>query len=72
MNHIMEAKNRGAEVVVIDPRRTMTVKLADAEWIPIRPGTDCALVLGMCHVFIEEELYDDDFVTHWTVVFEDF
>jgi len=72
MNRIMEAKSRGAEVVVIDPRRTMTAKLADAQWIPIRPGTDGALALGMCNVLIDEELYDEDFVENWTLRFDEF
>jgi cysteine sulfinate desulfinase/cysteine desulfurase-like protein/anaerobic selenocysteine-containing dehydrogenase len=69
---ILEARKRGAEVVVIDPRRTETVQLADAEWIPIRPGTDGALALGMCNVIIAEELYDEMFVRDWTHGFDEF
>jgi cysteine desulfurase NifS len=72
MNRIMAARARGARVVVIDPRKTATVHLADAEWVPIRPGTDGALALGMCNVLIEEELYDEHFVRDWTVGFDDF
>ncbi len=72
MRRILEANKRGAKVVVIDPRRTETVKLTDAQWIPIRPGTDGALALGMCNVLIEEELYDEQFVRDWTRGFDDF
>lgn len=72
LNRIIEAHKRGAEVVVIDPRRTMTAKLADAEWIPLRPGTDGALALAICSVLIEEELYDDSFVKNWTRGFDEF
>ncbi|MGD8893357.1 MAG: molybdopterin-dependent oxidoreductase, partial [Desulfobacterales bacterium] len=72
MKRIMEAKSRGARVVVIDPRRTMTAKLTDALWIPIRPGTDGALALGLCHVLIQEELYDEEFVNEWTIGFQEF
>lgn len=72
MNHIMEAVSRGAEVVVIDPRKTMTVKLSGGQWVPIRPGTDGALALGMCNVLIEEELYDEEFVRDWTEGFDEF
>lgn len=72
MKRIMEAKTRGAKVVVIDPRKTTTAKLTDAQWIPIRPGTDGALALGLCHVLIQEELYDDKFVKEWTIGFDDF
>ncbi len=70
MQRIMQAREKGAEVVVIDPRRTATVKMTGGEWIPIRPGTDGALALGMINVLIEEELYDEDFVRDWTVGFD--
>jgi len=69
---VMKARQRGAEVVVIDPRRTGAAIATDAEWIPIRPGTDGALALGMCQVLIEEELYDERFVQDWTRGFDDF
>jgi len=48
---------RGGKVVVIDPRRTGTAARAD-EWIPIRPGTDAALLLAVCHVLFAEERTD--------------
>jgi anaerobic selenocysteine-containing dehydrogenase len=40
-------------------------------WLQIRPGTDCALLLGMINVIIEEELYDKEFVTKWCHGFEE-
>jgi len=69
---IRTALGRGAEIVVIDPRRTAVARYPGAEWIPIRPGTDGALALAMCNVLIEEELYDESFVRQWTEGFEDF
>jgi anaerobic dimethyl sulfoxide reductase subunit A len=59
------ARERGARVVAIDPRMTLSaVALAD-EWIPIRPGTDVAMMSAMAYVMIREELYDREFVrTH--------
>jgi cysteine desulfurase NifS len=69
MKQIIRAKERGARVVVIDPRRSETVRLTDAEWIPIRPGTDGALALSMINVMVEEELYDEDFAENWTTGF---
>ncbi len=69
---ITRARQRGAEIVVIDPRRTRTVDLTDAEWIPIRPGTDGALALGLANVIIAEELYDADFVEDWCHGFDEF
>lgn len=68
---IKAAQKRGAEVVVIDPRRTETVRATKAKWLGIRPGTDGALALGLLHVVIKEDLYDRDFVEPWTVGFEE-
>lgn len=56
------ARKNGAKVVCIDPRMTMSaVALAD-EWIPIRPGTDVAMMSAMAHVIITENLHDKDFI----------
>ncbi len=68
---ILGARERGAEVVAIDPRRNGTARQADAEWIGVRPGTDGALALSMIEVLIEEELYDEAFVRDWTVGFDE-
>jgi len=59
------ARERGARVICIDPRMTLSaVALAD-EWIPIRPGTDAAMMSAMAHVMITEDLIDREFVrTH--------
>ena len=69
---IQEAHKRGARLVVIDPRKTVMAKYPNAEWIPIRPGTDGALALAMCNVLIEEELFDEDLVRNWAVGFKEF
>jgi molybdopterin guanine dinucleotide-containing S/N-oxide reductase-like protein len=67
---IEEARRKGAKLVVIDPYRTRTAKLAD--WcLPINPGTDAALALGLMHVIINENLFDGDYVSRYTVGFED-
>ncbi|NIR42757.1 MAG: aminotransferase class V-fold PLP-dependent enzyme [Gemmatimonadetes bacterium] len=68
---IKQAVLRGADVICIDPQRNYTAREVDATWVPIRPGTDGALALGMINVLIEEELYDDDFAENWTVGFEE-
>ncbi|MGD2294263.1 MAG: IscS subfamily cysteine desulfurase [Candidatus Aminicenantes bacterium] len=70
MFRLEAAAKRGAEVVVIDPRRTETAKRTDARWIPIRPGTDGALALSMIEVMIAEELYDESFADNWCHGFE--
>src|SRR6516165_5627689 len=62
---IAEAQRRVAQVVVIDPLRNRTA--AKADWhIPIRPGTDCALALGLINVIIRENLVDRDYVASYT------
>ncbi len=62
---IKKAREKGARVVCIDPRKTMSaVALAD-EWIAIRPGTDTAMMSAMAYVMIRENLIDNDFIkTH--------
>lgn len=58
------------KIVMVDPRHGVGASKAD-EWIPIRPGTDAALALGMARVIIKEKLYDSDFVEKHTFGFED-
>jgi anaerobic selenocysteine-containing dehydrogenase len=65
---IQRARKQGARVIVIDPIRTRTARAAD-EWIPIRPGTDAALALGIMHTLIGEDLVDHDYVERATVGF---
>lgn len=62
---ITAARKRGAKLVVIDPRRVGLANQADC-WLPVRPGADGALALSLIHVFIEEGLYDAEFVRRWT------
>ncbi len=71
MRRLEAAAHRGAKVVVIDPRRSETAVRCNAEWVPIRPGTDGALALSMIEVMIEEELLDEGFVENWCVGFEE-
>ena len=66
---IAEAKEKGAKVVVVDPRHSETAILAD-EWLPIKPGTDLSFLLGMINVMVKEGLHDRKFVTEKTVGFE--
>ena len=66
---VEEARRQGARLVVIDPFLTRTARVAD--WhIPIQPGTDAALALGLMHVIIKEGLYDRDYVAKHTHGFE--
>lgn len=67
---IVEAQRKGAKLVVIDPYRTRTAQCADW-YLPINPGADAALALGMMHVIINENLYDADYVARYTIGFEE-
>lgn len=58
---LMLALQRGAKLVVLDPRLTKTAELA-TEWHAIRPGTDMAFLLALCHVILNENLYDANWV----------
>src|SRR5579864_8049346 len=67
---IAEARRNGAKFVVIDPYRTRTAECADW-YLPVNPGTDAALALGMMHVIIGENLHDADYVAQYTLGFEE-
>jgi len=67
---IAEARRQGARLVVIDPYRTRTAACAD--WhLPINPGTDAALALGMMHVIFAEDLHDADYLEQHTIGFDE-
>lgn len=63
---VLQARERGATIIAIDPLRTRTAQQCD-EWIGIRPGTDAALALGMMHVIFAEGLEDGDYLERYTV-----
>src|SRR5256885_5797310 len=67
---VEEARRNGAKLVVIDPYKTRTAALADW-YLPINPGTDVALALAMMHVIINENLYDSDYVSKYTLGFDE-
>lgn len=62
MECLRKAKKNGTEIIVIDPRKTPTVKALGAEWVGIKPTTDCALMDAMSYVIWSEDLYDHFFV----------
>ncbi len=60
----------GARMVVVDPRLTATAAKAD-RWLAIRPGTDMALGLAMCHHILAEQLHDARFCAGWVLGFSE-
>ncbi|MCA9923749.1 MAG: molybdopterin-dependent oxidoreductase, partial [Anaerolineales bacterium] len=66
MPHLQAARKNGCRLVVIDPRRTRTAKMAD--WhLASKPGTDGALALGLAHVIVAEGLHDEAWLQAHTV-----
>ena len=62
---ITAAKARDAKLLVIDPRRAGLANKADL-WLQVRPGTDGALALGLIHLLIQDNRFDEPFVREWT------
>ena len=62
---IARGRANGAKMVVIDPRPTALARQADA-WLPVRPGTDAALALGLIHLLMADARFDEGFVREWT------
>jgi formate dehydrogenase major subunit len=68
---IVKAKEQGAKIIVTDPRRTETARIADL-WLPIKNGTNMALVNAFANVLITEGLYDRAFVAAHTEGFAEY
>ena len=66
---IVEARRKGAKLIVIDPVRTRTAALADRH-LRINPGSDLALAFGLMHVIIGENLHDTGYLAKFTNGFE--
>jgi anaerobic selenocysteine-containing dehydrogenase len=69
LKRILDAKERGARLIVIKPQMQPDAAKADI-WIPVRPGTDGALALAMLNIMINEQLYDAEFVSRWCYGFD--
>ncbi|MDR1713315.1 MAG: molybdopterin-dependent oxidoreductase [Coriobacteriales bacterium] len=67
---VKNIEERGAKLLVIDPRYCEAAQKADL-YLQIRPGTDSALAMGFINIIIEEGLYDHEFVEEWCYGFEE-
>ncbi|MCA9608078.1 MAG: molybdopterin-dependent oxidoreductase, partial [Myxococcales bacterium] len=65
-----EALRNGAELIVVDPRFSTAAGKA-RHWLPIRPGTDIALLLAWMHVIIRDEMYDREYLEEHAIGFEE-
>lgn len=64
------ALSRGAKVIAVDPRFSTAASKADW-WLPIRPGTDIALLLAWMHVLIGEDLCDKEYIARYAQGFKE-
>jgi thiosulfate reductase/polysulfide reductase chain A len=64
------ALDRGATLITVDPRFSVAAGKS-SHWLPIRPGTDIALLLAWMNVLINEDLYDRDYVARYTIGFDE-
>jgi biotin/methionine sulfoxide reductase len=69
---LAKLRERGVAFVNVSPVRDDLAEVPEAEWLSIRPGSDTALILALCHVLIEERLYDHAFVASHTCGFDRF
>jgi thiosulfate reductase / polysulfide reductase chain A len=69
MQEFVAARARGAKLVVLDPRQSTAAARADV-WLPIRPGSDTAVILAWLHLLVSEETYDHAFVAAHTIGFD--
>ncbi|HZS96726.1 MAG TPA: molybdopterin-dependent oxidoreductase, partial [Terriglobales bacterium] len=69
-DYIWRCRDNGGKLIVADPRLTPITRNADL-YLPLRPGTDLALLLGMLHVILRDGLEDREFIDKYTTGFDD-
>ncbi len=70
MHYLKKAREKGIPIVVVDPRCSDTVKSLGAEWIPIRPATDAAMLDAMAYTIYTEGLHDQEFLNSCCIGFD--
>ncbi len=70
--YLAQVKEAGIKIVSVDPRYTNSAATFADQWVPIKPGTDTALMLAMAYVIIDENLQDQAFLDKYTTGFDTF
>jgi assimilatory nitrate reductase catalytic subunit len=68
-DYIWRCRDNGGKLIVADPRFTPISRNADL-YLPVRPGTDLALLMGLLHVILRDDLEDQEFISQHTSGFE--
>ncbi|MGD8950847.1 MAG: molybdopterin-dependent oxidoreductase [Desulfobacterales bacterium] len=68
--YLSRAKKAGAKFICVDPRLSPSAKTLEAQWVPIRPGTDAAMLIAMAYVMIDNDNYNRSFIDAHTIGFE--
>ena len=71
-NYLRDAQRAGVEFVQISPLKDDCLDELEAEWLPARPNTDTAVMLGLAHTLVKEDLHDIQFLKRFCVGFEKF
>jgi len=70
--YLAQAKEKGNKVISVDPKFTDTTAIFADQWIPIRPGTDTAMLMAMAYVIITSDLHDQGFLDKYAAGFDKF
>lgn len=68
--YLSRARENGISIISVDPRYTDSAAVLADVWVPIRPGTDTAVLIAMAHVMVKEGLHNEDFLAKYTTGFE--
>jgi trimethylamine-N-oxide reductase (cytochrome c) len=71
-NWFMKCKEKGIKFIIVDPFMNESAIATNAQWIPILPGTDNAMLAAMAYVMIQKNSYDSNFVNSYCVGFQQF
>jgi anaerobic dimethyl sulfoxide reductase subunit A len=72
MWYLIQAKESGTRIVLVDPRFSDTTDVIADQWVPIKPSTDAAMIIAMAYVIVQERLQDQEFLDRYTVGFHRF